>query len=87
MRNIWLSSQPDRPYKVFTNAQMAVPGNTAESRPGNVESNEYLCRCGCKLAHNYSISRITEEHGERHVQWYRHLDHRNRHAYKQLGHV
>jgi hypothetical protein len=42
-----------------------------------------LCACGCKLRHNYAVSRVVEEHRygmpTRSVVWYRSLDCRNKH--------
>jgi hypothetical protein len=87
MRNSWLSPRLDWRGDLFPARKFALTTNAASSPRGKLKTDEFLCRCGCKLPHNYSVSRITEDHGHRHVLWYRHVDHRNRDAYKELGHV
>jgi hypothetical protein len=87
MRNRWLCPQLDLPRDVFADVYMTV-ASTAHLRPkGKPRTDDYLCQCGCKLPHNFAISRLTRDLENRRVLWYRHVDHRNRDASKEQGHV
>jgi hypothetical protein len=80
MRNRWLCPQPDWPGDPFADANMTTTSTAPLLWKGKPRTDDYLCRCGCKLPHNYAVSRLTTVHEERIVLWYRHVDHRNRHA-------
>jgi len=86
MRNRWLCPQLDWPSDVFADVNMAAASTAPLSRMGKPQTGDHLCRCGCKLPHNYSVSRLTGDHENRRVLWYRHVDHRNRHASTEQGH-
>jgi hypothetical protein len=83
MRDRWLCPQLDWPSDPFADANMTTTSTAPLLRKGKPGTEDYLCRCGCKLPHNYSVSRLTTVHDERIVLWYRHVDHRNRHASKE----
>jgi hypothetical protein len=83
MRNKWICPQLDWPGDPFAEANISASSTAPLFRGGKVLTAEYLCQCGCKLPHNYAISRLTEVHGHRRVVWYRHVDHRNRDVSKE----
>jgi hypothetical protein len=43
-------------------------------------THDYLCDCGCNLSHNFAVSRLVGEQGNRIVLWYRTIGCRNFHA-------
>jgi hypothetical protein len=87
MRNKWLCPQLNRPGDAFAEANVAASSTAPLLRRGKVLTAEYLCQCGCKLPHNYAVSRLTGDQSNRRVLWYRHIDHRNRHASQEQNHV
>lgn len=70
----------DRAVDPFARANMSTNGAGLAHGKTTARLGDQLCRCGCKLPHNFSVSRLVEDGGFRHVFWYRHIDHRNRHA-------
>jgi hypothetical protein len=87
MRNIWRHPPLDWPSDIFADANMAATSTARLPRQGKPQTDDYLCRCGCKLPHNHAVSRLTGDHENRVVLWYRHVDHRNRHAAEEKGRV
>jgi hypothetical protein len=81
MRNRWLCPQLDWPSDVFADANTTTTSTTPSLPNGKPKTDDYLCQCGCKLPHNYSVSRLIGDHENRRVLWYHHIDHRNRHAF------
>jgi hypothetical protein len=82
MRNRWLCPKLDWPSDPFADANMTTTSTAHLLRKGKPKIEDYLCRCGCRLPHNYAISRLTVLHEDLHVLWYRSVDHRNHHASK-----
>jgi hypothetical protein len=87
MRNRWLCPQLDGPNDPFADVNMAASSTAPLLRNGKPQTGDHLCRCGCKLTHNCAVSRLTGGHEDRHVIWYRHVDHRNRHASKEQNNL
>ena len=66
------SADPFAQGNVTAHGAVTAQGKVAARNAGQ------LCRCGCKLPHNYSVSRLVGDGETRQVLWYRHIDHRNR---------
>jgi hypothetical protein len=64
----------------FAHANMTAAGTGIAHGHGAARTGDHLCKCGCGLPHNFSVSRLIGEDGGRVVLWYRHMDHRNRDA-------
>lgn len=69
------------PHNLFAQPMLTVDSTAPLLRiGGRKELGDNLCACGCKLPHNFAVSRLVGEHGSRTILWYRAMDHRNKHA-------
>jgi hypothetical protein len=64
----------------FVAANRTTSGAMAAQQKPEARIAGHLCRRGCKLRYNFAVSRLIGTAGARRVLWYRHIDHRNRHA-------
>lgn len=70
----------DWPSDPFASANTRAIGTAALLRDGKRRIDDHLCQCGCGLPHNHAVSRLITIDEDRHVLWYRNLDHLNRHT-------
>jgi len=87
MRNRWICPQLDWPSDPFTAVNIKTISTGPLLQLGKRHTDDHLCRCGCKLPHNHAVSRLITVHEDRHVLWYRNVDHLNRHASKERSHA
>jgi hypothetical protein len=80
MRDRWLLPRVDWPGDPFAIANTKTINTAPLPGHGKRRTDDHLCRCGCKLPHNHAVSRLITVHEDRHVLWYRNVDHLNRHT-------
>jgi hypothetical protein len=87
MRDRWLYPWGDPPADPFAIINMNAVSSTPLADFGKRRTDDHLCRCGCKLPHNHAVSRLITVHEDRHVLWYRNVDHLNSHTFRKQSHV